>query len=152
MTKRRLQHYFNEAEKHAQLMDEALGAIESKMPIRQYEELSQLERFALNTLIFRFSKLQDLMGTKIFRSYLEYNEYDTYEKSFYDLLREIEKEGIVDIDTWSEFRQLRNRVAHEYPEELDEVIVSINLFVAKSAELIEIYRKLKERIDALERS
>jgi len=148
----RLKRYFGEAEKHVQMMEEALDVIRPILPIGEYETLTQLERFALNTLIFRFSKLQDLIGAKIFRSYLEYNEYETSDMSFYDLLREIEKEGIVDIDTWSEFRQLRNRVAHEYPEELDEMIESLNLFVAKSTELIQVYRTLEGKVDALERT
>ncbi len=34
-------------------------------PIESYEELAKLQKFALNALIFRFSKLQNLIGAYI---------------------------------------------------------------------------------------
>ncbi len=141
----RLDKYFAEARAHIELINEALGVLKDKLPIKNYKELESLEQFALNALIFRFSKLQDLIGSKIFRSYLEFSGYDINEKSFFDILKEIEKEGIVDIDTWDELRKFRNQISHEYPEEENEVVESINLFVQKSNELIKISQKLEEK-------
>ena len=141
----RLKKYFSEAKKHIELINEALEVLKDKLPIKNYKELDSLEKFALNALIFRFSKLQDLLGSKIFRAYLEFSGYDTSEKSFFDILKEIEKEGIVDIDSWDELRKFRNQIAHEYPEAEDEVIESINLFVQKSKELIAINQRLEEK-------
>ena len=141
----RLKKYFSEAKKHIELINEALEVLKDKLPIKNYKELDSLEKFALNALIFRFSKLQDLLGSKIFRNYLEFSGYDTSEKSFFDILKEIEKEGIVDIDSWDELRKFRNQIAHEYPEAEDEVIESINLFVQKSKELIDISQRLEEK-------
>ena len=43
-------------------------------------------------LAFRFSKLQSLIGEKIFREYLNCNLFETEGKSFFEILREIEKE------------------------------------------------------------
>ena len=141
----RLDTYFVEAQKHIDLIDESLEVLHKELPLREYDTLGQLERFALNALVFRFSKLQDLIGAKIFRAYLDYNEFNLSDQSFFDLLKEIEKEGIVDIDTWSELRELRNKVAHEYPEEADAIIESLNLFIEKSHELIAIAQRLKEK-------
>ena len=76
---------------------------------------------------------------------MEFSGYDINEKSFFDILKEIEKEGIVDIDTWDELRKFRNQISHEYPEEENEVVESINLFVQKSNELIKISQKLEEK-------
>jgi len=145
----RLPKYFSEIDAHIALIDEALEVLQEKLPISDYKNLSSLEKFALNTLIFRFSKLQDLLGSKVFRSYLEYSGFETSEKSFFELLKEIEKEGIVDIDTWDE---LRNQIAHEYPEEEDEAIEKINLFIERSQVLIKIAQKLRERYLAVERA
>ena len=36
------------------------------------------------------------------------------DSNYFDILQEIEKEGVVDIDTWSELRELRNKIAHDY--------------------------------------
>ena len=148
----RLPKYFTEIDAHIELIDEALDVLQEKLPIKDYKNLNSLEKFALNTLIFRFSKLQDLLGSKVFRSYLDYSGFETSEKSFFDILKEIEKEGIVDIDTWDELRKLRNQIAHEYPEEEDEAIESINLFIQRSQELTKIAQKLRERYLAIERA
>ena len=151
MLTKRLNNYFNEAQKHIDLIDESLEVLEPKIPIENYESLNQLERFALNALIFRFSKLQDLIGVKIFRNYLDFSGFDVVEKSFFDILREIEKEGIVNIDSWNELRELRNRIAHEYPEEIDEMVESINLFIKKSGSLVEISKKLEQKYHEIKR-
>ncbi len=150
--KKRLVSYFIEAQKHIALIDESLEVLEPKIPIKDYETLNQLERFALNALIFRFSKLQDLIGVKMFRIYLDFSGFDITEKSFFDILREIEKEGIVDIDSWSELRELRNKIAHDYPEEIDEMVESINLFIQKSSELVAISNKLEKKFNEIKKA
>ena len=143
MIKKRLENYFSEAEKHIKLIEDAKEVI--VLPIVNYEQLPNLEKFAINTLIFRFSKLQDLIGSKIFRTFLEFNKFNTDQKSFLFILKEIEKEGIVDIDTWDEFRQIRNNIAHEYPGEEDEALEAIELLISKSSTLISIALKLMDR-------
>ena len=145
MQQERLEKYFFEADKHIDMITEALDTLEQNLPIKDYCKLSKLENFALNTLIFRFSKLQDLLGTKIFRNYLDYSGYETSEKSFFELLKEIEKESIVDIDTWNEFRVIRNNIAHEYPHEEDEINENINLLIQKASTLIEITNTIKSK-------
>lgn len=143
MVEKRLESYFSEAQKHIQLIQDAREVI--TLPIVDYEKLSKIEKFAINTLIFRFSKLQDLIGSKIFRAFLEFNKFDTEEKSFLVILKEVEKEGIVDIDTWDEFRKIRNHVAHEYPGDEEEALQSIELLIEKSSILIDVALKLRDR-------
>lgn len=143
MNEKRLENYFAEALKHMQLIEEAKEVIH--LPIVNYEQLSNLEKFAINALIFRFSKLQDLIGSKIFRAFLEFNKFDTEDKSFLILLKEIEKEGIVDIDTWDEFRKIRNNIAHEYPGEEEEALEAMELLVKKSTDLTKIAQKIMDR-------
>lgn len=143
VNEKRLENYFAEALKHIQLIEEAKTVIH--LPIVNYEQLSNLEKFAINALIFRFSKLQDLIGSKIFRAFLEFNKFDTEDKSFLILLKEIEKEGIVDIDTWDEFRKIRNNIAHEYPGEEEEVLEAMELLIQKSTDLTNIAQKIMDR-------
>ena len=64
MQSKRLRAYFDEAHKHMELIHEASGVI--TLPITGYDTLPSIEKFAINALIFRFSKLQDLIGAKIF--------------------------------------------------------------------------------------
>jgi hypothetical protein len=95
--------------------------------------------------VFRFSKLQDLIGSKVFRTFLEFNKFDTQDKSFLELLKEIEKEGIIDIDSWDEFRKLRNSIAHEYPGEEDETVEALELLIKRTPLLIAITSELRGR-------
>jgi GTP:adenosylcobinamide-phosphate guanylyltransferase len=143
----RLDTYFYEANKHIEHIIEAKD--ELILPITSYESLSKLEKFALNTLIFRFSKLQDLLGVKIFRAYLEFSGINVSEFGFFDILKLIEKEKICDIDTWNELRKLRNDIAHDYPHELDEMLEKINLFIKSSDKLVSIFDNIKRRYDAI---
>ena len=57
----------------------------------------------------------------------------------------MEKEGILDIDEWQLLRELRNDIAHDYPEELDEKIEKINLFIKRSDDLLRVFDKLEEK-------
>jgi hypothetical protein len=143
MLKKRLDLYFAEAQKHIELMEDAINVI--NLPIKNYEDLPNLEKFAINALVFRFSKLQDLIGSKVFRTFLEFNKFDTQDKSFLELLKEIEKEGIIDIDSWDEFRKLRNSIAHEYPGEEDETVEALELLIKKTPLLIEVTSELRDR-------
>lgn len=149
MTKKRLKTYFIESNKHIELIRESLEELQT--PIIDYDTLPKIQKFALNALIFRFSKLQDLIGAKIFRNYLDFSGYNVYQITFFDILKEIEKEGIVDIDSWDMLRELRNKIAHDYPQELDEMLESINLFIEKSSELVTIAQKLEQRFYEIER-
>lgn len=151
MLNKRLENYFYEASKHKELIKEALEVLTPLTPIKEYEALSSLEKFALNAFIFRFSKLQDLIGSKVFRNYLDYSGYDISDKNFFDILKEIEKEGIIDIDSWDEFRQLRNQIAHEYPNEVEEMLDSINLFIKKSYVLLDVSEILEKKYSAIKR-
>jgi len=146
MKKVRVESYLQEAQKHKEHIVEAKSVL--VLPIKSYEKLNQLQKFALNTLIFRFSKLQDLMGAKIFRAYLEFAGFPTKDVGYFDILKELEKEGVVDIDSWSTLRELRNDIAHDYPDEFDEFIDKINLFVLKSDELIAILNSIEEKYSA----
>ena len=152
MLQKRIETYLSEAKKHIELIDESLEVLQEILPVKNYEDLNQLQRFALNALIFRFSKLQDLLGAKIFRNYLDFSGFTLIDSNYFDVLREIEKEGIVDIDTWSELRELRNKIAHDYPEELEEMIESINLFISQSSQLVAIAKRVEKKFYAIKKA
>lgn len=63
--------------------------------------------------IYRFSKLQDCMGAKLFKSVLLY-QGENVNKPFLDILNRLESMDIIDVDEWFEIRDLRNEIAHDY--------------------------------------
>jgi len=80
----------------------------------------------IDTFIFRFMKLQDYMGYKLFKSFLiETGDYRD-DMSFIDMLDKLEKLKIIDCaENWIKLRKLRNKLAHEYPDELEEILADI---------------------------
>jgi len=144
----KLEMYIKEANLHVQRLEDVLKRLKNIYPLTQekLENLSSTELDALDTLAFRFAKLQDLIGSKIFREYLSEVGFITEGKTFWDILKEIEKEGIIDIDSWSEFRKVRNLLAHDYPDEIEEKIEAINYLIEKTPLLIDVVKKIENKI------
>ncbi len=146
---KRIDRYMQEAASHIAVLQEALTEIpKGKLDIDRFAKLTKLQKFAYEIILFRFSKLQDLLGAKLFRAYLECNEFVTDGLSFEELLKELEKEGIVDIDTWAQLRKVRNAIAHDYPDEVQEQVAKINYVLEHIDTLIAIYVKIEERCSA----
>ncbi len=99
--------------------------------------------------IFRFIKLQDYLGNKVFKAFLsEIGEYDD-SMSFLDTVDKLEKMGIIeDSKEWLTIRKLRNKLTHEYPEELEEVKEELKLAMAKTDVLIKTFQKIKTYLEA----
>ena len=144
MLKKRLNHYFNEAKNHIDKIQKANRVLKDVMPIdiSTLENLSEQEQDKLDILAFRFSKLQDLLGDKIFRNILEYSGFNV-QQSFVKLLSELEKEGILDLNRWIELRNARNKIAHEYPDNEDNLTSSINFIYKNSDYLVELTNRLE---------
>lgn len=109
------------------------------MEIQQWEKLDCdiFENFekikTIDTFIYRFIKLQDIMGEKLFKVFLdEIGEYKD-SMSLLDILDKLEKFEVIDESIkWMEYRKLRNKLTHEYPNNeqdiIDGIILSIEVF------------------------
>jgi len=90
-----------------------------------FEDFEKIK--TIDTFIYRFIKLQDLIGEKLFKYFLdEIGEYKD-NMSLLDMLDKLEKFEIVDdAKEWMRYRKLRNQLTHEYPNNEDDVIEGIN--------------------------
>ena len=114
---------------HHERMFYAYGKVRNKFPLTatSYERLSKDELSYFDQLIFRFSKLQDSMGRRLFPDLLEALGEDIYDKPFIDKLNILERlELLDDHKTWLNLRETRNLVTHEYPIESSEIIEGLN--------------------------
>jgi len=144
----RLAIHLKEADIHINRIDDVLVELKKLYPL-DYDTLEILDinqKDRLDVLAFRFSKLQDLLGTKIFREYLDTINYPTQDKNFLELLKELQKESILDIDKWAEFRGVRNAIAHDYPYNESEKIEAINYLIANVNYLMEIKKQIEINI------
>ena len=91
-----------------------------------FEDFEKIK--TVDCFIYRFIKLQDLMGEKLFRYFLdEIGEYRD-DMSLIDILDKLERFNIVENPTdWMRYRKLRNKLTHEYPNNEEDVIEGIQI-------------------------
>jgi archaellum component FlaC len=113
-----------------------------------YEEIRYLDIKSLDTLAYRFSKIQSLLGEKVFKEILEELEYDLANKSYIDILEYIEKEGIIEsIFEWKRLREIRNSLSHDYPEEITYIVKAINEMLNSIEKFDKIIKRIEEKYE-----
>ena len=114
---------------HLRRLNVAHQNIQALFPITEpvYQALSAEKIAFIDQYIFRFAKLQDAIGDKLFKQILVVSDEQVENLSFRDILNKIEKFGIInDRNGWIQMREIRNDVSHEYPVISDEAIVALN--------------------------
>ena len=134
----------HECNQHKKRLLLAKRKLEKFMPITTevYDNLSDEDISFIDQMIFRFSKLQDTMGDKLFPSLLELIGENIKNKTFIDRLNRLEELELLYKDEWMSLRKDRNEIAHEYSFNQDEVVDSINLIFTISNKLVSIYHTL----------
>ncbi len=92
--------------------------------------------------IYRFSKLQDCMGAKLFKSVLLY-QGENVNRPFLDILNQLEAMNIIDVDEWFEIRDVRNEIAHDYDADDETAINILNIIYKMKNELEDILNAIK---------
>ena len=142
----RLEREFTICDKHILRINEALEVLKGILPLSadSYASLDSEQIRCLDQFIFRFSKLQDAMGAKIFRYLLEYLDEDVTALPMRDILNRLERFQILpDVNEWIYIRELRNEIAHDYPMMENDVIRILNELFSKVDIMYDIYDKLK---------
>lgn len=113
----------------------------SKLEIGIFDDFEKIK--TIDTFIYRFIKLQDMMGDKLFRIFLdEIGEYKD-NMSLLDVLDKLEKlELINDAAEWMEYRKLRNKLTHEYPNNEQDILDGITLALNAFGEMDSIFNRI----------
>jgi len=117
--------------------------------LSKYQNLSDEQIEHIDQLVYRFQKLQDDMGSKLFKSVVaNLGETDVFNKPVLDILNIMKKYGVISDDThWQSMREIRNSLAHEYLDNLNHDRELLNyLFETKSLELIQILKDILDYI------
>lgn len=114
------------------------------MPLdaKRYQQLSEDEIEHIDQFLFRFAKLQDAMGEKLFMLLLKFlKEENTRNKPFIDILNRLEQLGLLaDKNVWLELlRKSRNNIAHQYDDEPQQAAEVPNAIYASKVILENIY-------------
>jgi uncharacterized protein YutE (UPF0331/DUF86 family) len=125
-----------ECDKHQKRLNFALGKITYLLPFtkKSISELDEEKITYIDQIIYRFSKLQDAVGQKLFRTVLLFLDEDITNKSAIDIFNRLEQLGIIeDYENWKDLRDLRNELAHEYEEDENETAEKLNMLVDKKS-------------------
>ncbi len=142
----KLEKIFSESEKHILRLNSASQKMSSFMPLNKerYEHLSENEIEHVDQFLYRFAKLQDAMGQKLFKHILLFLDEKVENMPFIDILNKLEKLELLENATiWRELRDDRNDLAHNYEDDPEEASLIINKLFIKKDILIQIYNKIK---------
>jgi hypothetical protein len=106
-----------ESDRHSAALAEALADWRSiPEPAAQALENDSALRRLTDQILYRFMKLQDALGERLVPATLAclLEPYESW--SMRDRLDRLDKLGLLDVDRWLEWRDVRNRLAHEYPD------------------------------------
>ena len=142
----RLLDAWQQCQRHAHHLLHALAAIEPSLPLSA-PALNALSDEAVqdwDQFVLRFTKLQDTIGARLFPALLDFLQEPYEDRPMIDKLHRLEKLGyLTQVDDWQALRAIRNRFAHDYPE--DDALKAAYLNEAVSA--VQTLRALLARIE-----
>ncbi len=106
-----------EADRHAGTLAEALVEWDRR-PAADWKAL-EADRGCVrlvDQLLFRFIKLQDAVGERLIPATLAALEEPYEDWAMRDRLNRLERLDYLEVDDWLAWREVRNRLAHEYPD------------------------------------
>jgi len=119
----KIQKYVNECRKHKLRIEKSSAKVKEIFPLSapRYEKLSDDEVEAIDQYLFRFAKLQDTLGTKLFKMVASEYVEDTSQLTFIDILNQLEKVNILEVTLWKKLRDVSNNISHQYDDNPQEM-------------------------------
>ena len=106
-----------EADRHVAALDQARAEWRA-LPAPTWQDIEQdvqLRRLT-DQILFRFMKLQDALGERLIPATLSELREPFEDWPMRDRLDRLERLGYLDVELWLRWREVRNRLAHEYPD------------------------------------
>lgn len=138
-----------ECDKHLRYLRSALRGLKPVLPLTgdRYQSLDEAEIKELDQFIFRFTKLQDAMGIRLFPAILNILQEPYEDLSMLDRLNRLEKLNLLaSVTEWEQIRELRNRLTHEYPDDPEKNAQTVNLGVEMVQRLETILHKIDDEL------
>lgn len=135
-----------ENDSHLQRLNRAETLLKTFFPVsaKKMTQLSEEQIEHLDQFIYRFTKLQDSMATRLLPAIYAWLEGESRPMPFLDILNRLEQLGLIEnVEQWQFFRNLRNNLAHDYPESLDQTATTLNLLFRNIETLKSMYLKIR---------
>ncbi|MDZ7762165.1 MAG: hypothetical protein U5L00_18170 [Desulfovermiculus sp.] len=135
-----------ENDAHVQRLQRAKGLLAEFFPltVESFTGLRDEQIEHIDQFIYRFTKLQDSMGKRLLPAIYAWLESDNRPRPFMDVLNRLEQLGVIDdVNLWQFFRNLRNNLAHDYPESIDQTVETLNLLFADIDKMLDMYSHVR---------
>ena len=139
-----LEKLFNYLKKDIEVFNNLYG-IPIKSEILETIENDDNLRRLVASITSDFSKAQAILGEKLFKEILYFtDEINDKNISFFEVLSILEKLSIMEHRLeWKQVKEIRNNIAHEYPEEVDKLADNLNLIFKKVKFLKSCFNNIK---------
>lgn len=137
----------NECDSHLSRLRRSYGLIAQFFPLTEdiLKNCSEERIGYLDQFIYRFTKLQDAMGSRLLPSVYSYLKNEIKPVPFIDILSGLEKyEVLTSENDWQFFRNLRNFLAHDYPESIAQTVLTLNMLFDNWKRLESMYVQVRE--------
>jgi hypothetical protein len=151
VSKLRLQDALRECERHAYHLSRALHLLSPILPMtgEQFASLTDAQIQTLDQFIFRFTKLQDGMGGHLYPAILDYLQEPYEGRPMLDKLNRLEKLGYIqNAETWQSIRSIRNKFAHDYPDDSEKNAALVNLAAEAARSMAHLLTAIEEKLRA----
>ena len=136
-----------ECERHRAALDEALSEWQGlDTPNSEALEQDSGLRRLTDQIIYRFTKLQDAMGERLVPAALGWLQEPHEAWPMRDRLDRLEKLGYLDVEMWLRWRDVRNRLAHEYPGAADQRYAAVLATMAAAAAMVDAFVHCKAKL------
>ena len=136
---------------HAQALQDALQdmALRALTPA-QYSQLAKDDRRLLDQFAYRYTRLQDDMGTRLMPAVLKALGEDVAPMSAIDRFARLEQLGwLPSADAWATLRQIRNQFTHDYPDDVAERLDRLQAATAAAGQLLTVMEQFDARVIGL---
>lgn len=138
-----------EADRHRHILTEALAEW-ARSPAAGWQSL-EADRDCVrlvDQVLFRFIKLQDAVGERLVPATLAALNEPYEDWPMRDRLNRLEKLGYLEVDPWLAWREVRNRLAHEYPDHPELRFAALLAAIAAAQALATRYGQWRARLEA----
>jgi len=132
--------------RHLRYLKAARGRLPKPLTAGHLCEQSDTLVAVLDQFAFRFVRLQDTMGAKLFRAFLVESLKEPYEDApLRDVLDRLEALRVLaSADAWERIRVMRNALAHDYPESAEEKAAALDLAIEMADQMEAVLQRLRD--------
>lgn len=142
LTQEKLKKALSECAVHRRRLSRAHQNLSSFFTLDEvsYQSLTEEQVEHTDQFIYRFMKLQDTMGARLFPGLLAAVGEEVESSPFVQLLSRLEKIGALKSKwEWQELREVQNQLAHEYTDDPKESAQQLNAIYAAGSRLIALF-------------